>query len=71
MLGTTHDIKRQVVLARHDSTQQQEHITKACELIFMKGIAVNGAAIETLLKDASKVPTIVSLFYRIQGYFPL
>jgi hypothetical protein len=71
MLGTARDIKRRVALARHDSTQRQERITKARELIFTKGIAVNGAAVEALLKDASEVPTIVSLFYRIQGYFPL
>jgi hypothetical protein len=66
-MGTARDIKRRLVLARRDSVQRQERIMKARELILTKGVGVTGAAVESHLKEASEVPTVVSLYYYVRN----
>lgn len=67
LMGTARDIKQRVALAWRDSVQQQERIMKAHELILTKGVGVTGAAIESHLKEASEVTTVVSLYYYVQN----
>lgn len=48
---------------RVNNKQRQKHVKRACKLIFVKGYAIEGENIETLLKEGS----LISL--RVKKYF--
>jgi hypothetical protein len=61
-MGRPHDIVQRVTLARVDDVSRRTRVAAAREIIYEKGkknCAVNGAAVENLLKKDSLVPTAV------------
>jgi hypothetical protein len=61
-LGMPRDIKQQETLARVDDEIRRDKVETARDIIYRQNFAVDGAAVEALLKEQSLVPTSVSLF---------
>ena len=58
-LGMIRDMSQRVTMARVDDNSRQGKVYAARRLMYEKQYRVNGAAIESLLKDQSLVPTSV------------
>ena len=60
-MGMHRDLSQRVSLARVDDVRRRSRLEAAREAIYEHNNAVDGAAIERLLKDDSLVPTAVSI----------
>ena len=59
-LGLKADASRRVSLARVDDARHRSNITSARSIIYDKGYAVNGAAVDAILKEESWTANSVS-----------
>jgi hypothetical protein len=57
-VGFLHDISRRMNQLR---TYVAEKVAKARNAIYMRGAPIKGALVESILKDLSLVPTVVSV----------
>ena len=60
-MGTREDMMERESLACVDDMGRCRRIGDACEAIYVENSAVDGTAVETLLKGDSLVPTAVSV----------
>jgi hypothetical protein len=61
-LGMQRDIKQRETLACVDDKIRRGKVETARDIIYRQNYAVDGAAVDALLKEQSLVPTSVSLF---------
>jgi hypothetical protein len=64
-LGMPRDIKQRETFARVDDEIRRGKVETARDIIYRQNYAVNGVAVEALLKEQSLMPTSVSLFRSI------
>ena len=60
-MGTREDMMERESLARVDDMGRRRRVGDAREAIYVENSAVDGTAVETLLKGDSLVPTAVSV----------
>ena len=60
-MGTCEDMMERKSLARVDDMGRRRHVGDAREAIYVENSAVDGTAVETLLKGDSLVPMAVSV----------
>jgi len=61
-MGMPQDIKQYISLACVDDLKRHSHIKATLEAIYVENYTINSSAMETLLKEDSLVPTMVSFF---------
>jgi hypothetical protein len=59
-MGMPRDMTQRVSLARVDDVKRRSRIKAAREAIYVMNYSINSSAVETLLKEDSLVPTVVS-----------
>jgi hypothetical protein len=64
-MGTCEDMMERETLARVDDMRRRRRVRDAREAIYVGNSAVHGTAVETLLKEDSLVPTVVSVLFVI------
>ena len=62
-MGTCEDMMERESLARVDNMGRRRRVGDAREAIYVGNSAVDGTAVETLLKEDSLVPTVVSVLF--------
>lgn len=60
-MGTPHDMSQRELLLRVDNDSRQSKVLKARKLIYEDNYAVNSLQVQSLLKEESLVPTMVTL----------
>jgi hypothetical protein len=66
-MGMAHDMTQRKSLVRIDNVQRRNRIEAAREAIYVKNSAIDGVAVQNLLKEDSLVPTAVSIFQCFSG----
>jgi hypothetical protein len=61
-MGMPRDMTQRKSLMRIDDVQRRSRVEAAREAIYVKNSAIDGVAVQNLLKEDSLVPTAVSIF---------
>lgn len=61
-MGMPRDMTQRKSLIRIDNVQRRSRVEAAREAIYVKNSAIDGVAVENLLKEDSLVPAAVSIF---------
>jgi hypothetical protein len=61
-MGTVLDMAQRKSLARIDDVRRRDRVEAAREVIYTNNSAVDGVAVQNLLKEDSLVPNTVSVF---------